>query len=200
MTAIAPRWARGLLTGLALLLAGCATGYQHGQTALSEGRYQEAAARFGDVLAKDPDRVDALVGLGLAQYRLDAFPLAVGSLERAVVVAPGRAEPRLYLALSYLALEDQAAAVGQLDALAGLDMHPRIAAQARRAAGLLRGGATPVAIREFVRKSLEDEADWYREVLEARLAPHAYLGPAWFGRDPAGWSSLGCYPYGVPRP
>lgn len=200
MTALAPRWARALLTGLALLLAGCATAYQHGHTALSEGRYQEAAARFGDVLARDPGRVDALVGLGVARYRMDAFPLAVDSLGRAVLAAPDQAEPRLYLALSYLALEDQAAAVDQLDTLAGLDLHPRIAAQARRAAALLRGGAVPLATRDFVRKSLEDEADWYHDVLEARLAPHIYMGPAWFGRDPAGWSSLGCYPYGVPRP
>jgi hypothetical protein len=37
-------------------------------------------------------------------------------------------------------------------------------------------------------------------VIEARLAPHVYLGPAWFLRDPAGWSLLGWYPYGLPRP
>jgi len=192
--------ARGLVAGLALLLAGCATAFQHGQTALHEGRYQEAAARFGEALAEDPARVDALVGLGLAQYHLDAFHAAVGSLGRAVLAVPDRAEPRLYLALAYLALEDQAAAARQLEALAGLDVHPRIAAQAGRAATLLGLGALPVGPREFVRKSLEDEADWHRELLEARLAPHMYLGPAWFVHDPAGWSPLGWYPYGVPRP
>ena len=79
-------------------------------------------------------------------------------------------------------------------------MHPRIAAQAGRAAGLLRLGVLPTQTREFVRKSLEDEADWQREVIEARLAPHVYLGPAWFARDPAGWSPLGWYPYGPPAP
>ena len=51
-----------------------------------------------------------------------------------------------------------------------------------------------------MRKSLEDEADWQRELIEARLAPHVYLGPAWFVHDPAGWSPLGWYPYGAPRP
>ena len=54
--------------------------------------------------------------------------------------------------------------------------------------------------REFVRKSLEDEVAWNRDVIEARLAPHVYLGPAWFLRDPAGWSLLGWYPDGLPRP
>ncbi len=200
MTAIGRGWASGLVTGLVLLLAGCATAYQHGQTALHEGRYSEAAARFREALADDPARADALVGLGLAEYHLDAFPAAVGSLGRAVLAVPDHAEARLYLALTYLALEDQGAAARQLGALAGLDVHPRIAAQAGRAVILLRLGALPAETREFVRKSLEDEADWQRELNEARLAPHVYLGPAWFVQDPAGWSPLGWYPYGVPRP
>jgi tetratricopeptide (TPR) repeat protein len=200
MTGTGGAGARALVAGLVLLLAGCATAYQHGQTALREGRYQDAAARFGEALADDPARIDALVGLGLAQYRLDAFPAAVSSLGRAVRAEPDRAEPRLYLALSHLALEDQAAAARELDGLAGLDVHPRIAAQVGRAVALLRLGALPAGTREFVRRSLEDEADWHRELLEARLAPHIYLGPTWFVGDPSGWRSLGCYPYGVPRP
>jgi tetratricopeptide (TPR) repeat protein len=200
MRPVASRWAAGLLAGLVLLLAGCATAYQRGQSALHEGRYLDAAARFGEVLAEDPERADALVGLGLAQYHVNAFPLAASSLERAVRALPGHAEARLYLALTYLAREDQGAAARELDALAGLDVHPRIAAQVGRAAALLRQGPLPPATREFVRKSLEDEADWHRELLEERLAPHMYLGPTWFVYDPAGWSPLGWYPYGVPRP
>jgi hypothetical protein len=141
-----------------------------------------------------------LVGLGLAEYHLNAFAPAVGSLGRAVLAAPDHAEARLYLALTYLALEDQGAAARQLDTLAGLGVHPRIAAQAGRAATLLRLGALSAETRAFVRKSLEDEADWQRELIEARLAPHVYLGPAWFVHDPAGWSPLGWYPYGAPRP
>ena len=69
-----------------------------------------------------------------------------------------------------------------------------------RAAALLHRGPLSIEIRDFVRKSLENEADWHRDVIEARLAPHVYLGPAWFSRDPAGWSPLGWYPYGVPSP
>jgi tetratricopeptide (TPR) repeat protein len=190
----------GLLAGLLLLLAGCVTAYQHGQTALREGRYLEAASRFGEVLADDPASAKALLGLGIAQYHLDSFRAAVGSLWRAVLALPAHAEARLYLALTYLALEDQGAAARHLDAVAGLGVHPRTAAQASRAAALLHRGPVSIEIREFVRKSLEDEADWSRDVIEARLAPHVYLGPTWFARDPAGWSPLGWYPYGVPPP
>jgi tetratricopeptide (TPR) repeat protein len=193
-------WARAAVVGVALLLDGCATAYQHGETALHEGRYLEAASRFGEVLADDPGRVDALVGLGLAQYHLDSFDAAVGSLGRAVLAVPDHAEARLYLALAYLALGDQGAAARQLEALAGLGIHPRIAAQAGRAATLLRLGALPAGTRDFVRKGLEDEADWQRELIEARLASHMYLGPTWFMYDPSGWSFLGWYPYGMPRP
>jgi tetratricopeptide (TPR) repeat protein len=200
MSASPRRWATGLLAGLVVLLAGCATTYQRGQTALHDGRYLDAAARFGEVLADDPERADALVGLGLARYHLNAFPLAASSLERAVLALPRHAEARFYLALTALALGDQPAATRHLDALAGLDLHPRIAAQVGRAAALLRQGPLPAETREFVRRSLEDEADWHRELLEERLAPHMYLGPTWFVYDPAGWTPLGWYPYGVPRP
>ena len=200
MTASGQRLANGLLAGLVLLLAGCVTAYQHGQTALHEGLYLEAASRFGEALVDDPASVKALLGLGIAQYHLDSFHAAVGSLGRAVLAAPAHAEARLYLALTYLALEDQGAAARHLDAVAGLGVHPRTAAQASRAAALLRAGPVSIQVREFVRKSLEDEADWSRDVLEARLASHLYLGPAWFSRDPAGWSPLGWYPYGVPPP
>jgi uncharacterized membrane-anchored protein len=32
--------------------------------ALIQGRYEEAASRFEDMLSRDPNRLDALVGLG----------------------------------------------------------------------------------------------------------------------------------------
>jgi tetratricopeptide (TPR) repeat protein len=189
-----------LLPGL-VLLAGCATTtYRSGQTALHEGRYATAAARFAEVLARDPEHGDALFGLGLTRYRMGAFDAAVGALDRAVLAAPDRGEARLYLALSYLALGDQARAERQLSALRDLRAHPRVAAQVGRAVDLMRLGTLTVEMREFVRASLEDEDEWQREVTEARLAPHLYFGPAWFMGVPTGWSPLGWYPYGVPTP
>ena len=188
------------LAVLVWLLTGCATAYRSGEVALEEGRYEDASAKFGEALAGHPDRPEALFGLGLAQYRLGSFDAAVASLGRAVLVSPDRADVRLYLALGYLALGSQDLAAGQLAVLLELDIHPRIAAQARRALGLLRGEALSAEIRDFVRQSLDDEARWYQDVQEARLAPHLYFGPAWFVRDPAGWSPLGWYPYGFPGP
>lgn len=189
-----------LLAVLAWLLTGCATAYRSGEVALQEGRYEDATAKFGEALAGHPDRPEALFGLGLAQYRLGSFDAAVASLGRAVLVAPDRADVRLYLALGYLALGSQDLAAGQLAVLLEQDIHPRIAAQAGRALGLLRGEALSAEIRDFVRQSLDDEARWYQDVQEARLAPHVYFGPTWFVRDPAGWSPLGWYPYGFPGP
>lgn len=196
-----PAWRAGwLLVSLTLVLSGCASTYRLGQIAMQEGRYLEAASRFTEVLARDPDRADALFSLGLAQYRAGLFRAAIGPLGRAVLAAPDSAEARLYLALTYLALEDQGAAARQLKAMQDLSVHPRIAVQARRALGLMESGPLPAEIREFIRQSLEDEIVWQQEVMDARLAPHLYLGPAWFVGDSTGWSPLGWYPYGVPRP
>jgi tetratricopeptide (TPR) repeat protein len=189
-----------LAAGLAGLLFGCATAYQSGEVALREGRYPEAVARFSDALASQPAQIDARLGLGIAQYHVGSFEAARAVLDPAVLAAPDRAEGRLYLALTYLALGDRDRAAAQLDALRGKSVHPRLAAQAARAAALLRLDVLPTETDEFVRYSLEDEARWQQEVLEARLAPHMYIGPTWFVRDPAGWSPLGWYPSGVPTP
>jgi tetratricopeptide (TPR) repeat protein len=195
-------WRRAgwLVVSLALVLSGCASAYRSGQIAMQEGRYLEAASRFTEALADDPDRADALFGLGLAHYRAGLFRAAVGPLGRSVLAAPDNAEARLYLALTYMALEDQGAAVRQLRAMLDLSVHPRIAVQAGRAADLMESGPLPPEMREFIRQSLEDEIVWQQEVMDARLAPHLYLGPAWFVGDSTGWSPLGWYPYGVPRP
>jgi tetratricopeptide (TPR) repeat protein len=167
---------------------------------MQEGRYLEAASRFTEVLADDPDRADALFGLGLAHYRAGLFRAAVGPFGRAVLAVPDSVEGRLYLALTYMALEDQGAAVRQLRAMLDLSVHPRIAVQARRAVDLMQAGVLPTEVCQFIRQSLEDEILWQQEVLEARLAPHMYFGPAWFVGDSTSWSPLGWYPYGVPRP
>jgi tetratricopeptide (TPR) repeat protein len=195
MSALRPGRATGTRRGPVLLLAGCATAYQHGQTALHEGRYQEAAARFGEAPAEDPARVDALVGLGLAQYRLDAFHAAVGSLGRAVLAAPDRAEPRLYLALATWPSRIRRAAARQLEALAGLDVHPRIAAQRRGAAAAARRAAG----RDARVRAQESRTRPTGIVSCSRRVRPTYLGPAWFVHDPAGWSPP-MVPYGVPRP
>ncbi len=192
-----PGW---LLISLAVLASGCASAYRSGQVALEEGRNLEAASLFSKALEEDPTRVDALLALGIARYRTGFFTAAIGPLGRAVLAQPEDPDARLYLALAFLAVGDQGAAARQLKALLDLEVHPRNAMQARAALGLMEAGELPPAVRQFVQQSLENGTVWEHEVLEARLAPHMYLGPAWFIGDPSGWSPLGAYPYGVPRP
>jgi tetratricopeptide (TPR) repeat protein len=74
---------------LALAMSsGCTTAYGQGRTALRQGRYAEAASSFEKALKEHPDRMDALVGLGIARYEQRAFDDAVAHLGRAVAQDP----------------------------------------------------------------------------------------------------------------
>jgi tetratricopeptide (TPR) repeat protein len=157
----------GLVT---LLVAGCASSTSAGRVALNQGRPDQAAVRFEEALAENPDNVDALVGLGVARYRLGDHPSAIANLEQAVSKQPDQAVARLYLALAYLHRGDDAAAVGQLAALQALPLHPRFAVHVARTVDLLRGPRLPDPIRAYVAADLEDAAGWAREVAELRQA------------------------------
>ncbi|HEU5320349.1 MAG TPA: hypothetical protein VFX28_06085, partial [Methylomirabilota bacterium] len=86
-----------------------------------------------------------------------------------------------------------------LSALRALPVHPRLGAQVGRALELLALGELPPAVLRFVAASLEDEADWDRELREVRLLPRATLEPTWFiYGDRYGWYPYGWYPYRVP--
>lgn len=164
---------RRMLPGLlvaAALLGGCATAYVQGATAYRQGRYDEAASRFAAVLAEDPDRLDALVGLGRARYKLGDWDAAVDALERAVVQAPGHATARLYLGLAYLQRGEEGRAEEHLSAFRSLQADPRTAAQVDRTLRLLRDAPLTSDLREFVAAALEDAAEWRREVQETRRA------------------------------
>src|SRR5215471_12386168 len=93
---------RLLLLVAVMLTAGCASALLNGQIALRQGRYVEAEGYFNEALAKDPGRTDALVGLGIAQYKAGQIEESIGSLEKAVQVRPNEPSVRLYLALGYL--------------------------------------------------------------------------------------------------
>jgi len=183
---------RPLVLVLAVLLTGCATPYVRGRAALAEGRYEEAAGNFREALADDPTRVDALTGLGVALYRRGALEPAIEALQRAVAGAPRSCEARLYLGLGYLRRGDDQLAETELAALRRLEIHPRLGAQVERALAVLRLAALAGDVRDFVAASLEDEAEWEREVREARRAPRACLQPAWFFF----WDARERYPYG----
>ncbi len=153
-----------------LVLSGCATSYLEGRSALVRHRYDEAAVHFEDALAKNPKRLDALTGLGISKYKLGALDESVEALQRVVTQAPRQDEARLYLGLAFLQKDDLGAAEEHLTALRDLRPEPRLAAQVDRALTLMRGDTLTNDVRRFVVASLEDEADWAREMRETRLA------------------------------
>jgi len=94
---------RALAAALVVLtLAGCATPYRQGLVAARQGRYAEASVLYEEALARNPDRLDAIVQLGIVRYKLGALERAIELLERARTRAPAEPSVRLYLALAYL--------------------------------------------------------------------------------------------------
>lgn len=154
-----------------LVLAGCATPYREGVVAAREGRYVEASSRFAEALAENPDRLDALIGLGVATYKLGAYDEAIAALERARERAPRDAEARLYLGLAHLRRGELGPADEHLSAFADAARGRRGAARAAQALGLLRGDPLVAEeTRAFVAASLEDVVELEREADEARRA------------------------------
>jgi tetratricopeptide (TPR) repeat protein len=161
--------ALGLLLALSGL-PGCTTTFSEGAAAARAGRYLDASSAFERALAEDPDRLDALVGLGIARYKLRAFDDAITALERAEGRASRDATVRLYLGLSYLEKGEVGPADGHLTAFVEIAVDRRIAAQAQRALSILRSGPIDAETRAFLAASLDDEADLLRELGETRQA------------------------------
>lgn len=161
---------------LAALLAGGCTTYGLGQSALRQGNYGEAASHFEQVLAQDPGRADALIGLGVARYEQGDLDEAVKQLGPAVVKAPRDQTGQLYLALAYLRKGEDGLAEERLSALDQLKPAPRLAAQVDRTLKLLHQGYPLTAeLRQFVAASLEDQAAAAREVREAQQLARSYV-------------------------
>jgi tetratricopeptide (TPR) repeat protein len=157
------------LVAMIALTAGCVTPYGEGQRALSQGRYGLAATYFTQALAEEPERSDALLGLGIAEYKQGQFLDAVETLSRAVAERPDDPTSRLYLGLSYIQQGDAARAEEQLKTLRDLKIDSRLGRQVGRALDLLHDEPLSEPIRSFVAGSLETEAELSREAQEARL-------------------------------
>ena len=170
---------RGIcLIVMSILLAGCATAVGRGEVALRAGRYDEATSQFQLALARDPGRVDALAGLGIAEYKRGEFARATAALRHVVAEAPNAPDVRLYLGLGYLSQDDLGHAREQLAALRGLGPHPRLRSQLDRALELLQPDL-PIGVRAFISASLEHELEWEQDVNAARRAPRTRLEPTW---------------------
>lgn len=155
---------------MASLLGGCATAARQGEAAYRQGRYDEAASRFEAALRENPQRLDALVGLGLSRYKLGDYDGAAVALEGAVAQAPRLATARLFLGLAHLRRGEDGRADEQLTAFRDLGPAPRTTALVDQVLKLLRGAPLTTELREFVAASLETAAEWQREVRETRQA------------------------------
>lgn len=176
----------GLL--LAVLVAGWAaaacttTSAARGQSALRQGDFESAVWDFEEALAEQPDRLDALIGLGIARYKLGAFAEARDVLKGAVARAPRDAPARLYLGLAELQDGDVARAVEHLRAFRAGRLDPRVTAFIDRSLPLLESAPTP-DLRRLVAGTLEDEVTLARELEQARLAPPPFVPPFGFYYD-----------------
>ncbi|HXH84063.1 MAG TPA: tetratricopeptide repeat protein, partial [Candidatus Tectomicrobia bacterium] len=153
---------------LAALLAGCAGPIQQGRSALREGRYAEAAARFEQSLAEEPGQLEGLIGLGIARYKLGALDEAERALSSAVAQAPDVPVARLYLGLIALRRGQDAAAADQFEAFVRGAAWPRLAAHVDRTVRLLRAGPVSAEVRTYIAASIDDQVEWAREVAEER--------------------------------
>lgn len=160
-----------LLIGVAALTAGCATAYSSGSAALRQGHYVEAVERFEEALARDPDRIEALIGLGLARYKLGAMDEAAQALTRAVGRAPGHLTARVYLGLVHLQRAEDGPAEEHLGEAAKLTAGTRTAAQIDRALRVLRGrDLLSSDLRTFIAASIENDVELEREVRQTQAA------------------------------
>ena len=174
-------------------VTGCAT--MNGQAALGRGLYDEAATQFARALERDPDRVDAMVGLGIARYKLGSYADAAAILDRAVTQAPKSDVARLYLALSHVRQGKDAEAQEDLVTVGALAPGTRLATQVDHALRVLheRERLTDT-MRTFIAMSLESHVEMERQLFEAqaavrdaelRASAHASPGP-YFVRTPGG--------------
>jgi tetratricopeptide (TPR) repeat protein len=177
-----------LLAVLAVAVAGCATTAQsRGERALVYGNYPAALAEFQTALGEHPDRVRALRGLAVAQYKLGALAESEASFERVLAREPENGTALLYGGLVALQRRQDDVAADRLTRFRALEPDPRFGAQVDRAFALLQAQPVSDEVRAFVATSIEDAA---RATLEVRAA-QVEAARAW-----AFSSSYGvrCYP------
>src|SRR5262245_14701009 len=150
------------------LAAGCVSPVYGGQIALRQGRYVEAEGFFNEALAKDPGKTDALIGLGIAQYKGGQTDTAIETLGKAVEIRPNEPSVRLYLALGYLKREELDKAEAELTVLRSLRIDPRVGQQVQQSLDLLKQGPLTDSVRSYIVGSLETQAELSRDVQDWR--------------------------------
>ena len=74
--------------------------FQQGQTALGQGRYDEASAAFEKVAAAAPDIAEVRAALGLCYFQQSRFQQSADSLRLALELKPGLPRTDILLAMS----------------------------------------------------------------------------------------------------
>lgn len=193
-----------VLLAVAAMAAGCVSPVYKGQIALRQGRYVEAEGFFNEALADDPSKTDALVGLGIAQYKAGQIDTAIGTLEKAVQIRPNEPSVRLFLALGYLKREETEKAEVELTALRSLRIDPRVGQQVQQSLDLLKQGPLTDSVRSYIVSSLETQAELSRDVQDARLqaqmAQAYYFYYPYYPFGPFGYPFYYAAPYGPYAP
>jgi tetratricopeptide (TPR) repeat protein len=162
-----------------IVLAGCASATREGQVALLIGDNAEAAAHFEAALAKNPTSVNALVGLGVARYRLESFADADRAFTSALAQTPDLPVAHLYLGLSALRRGQDDVADAEFGRFAGMGVAPRLTAYIDRTLRLLHSIPASEELRAYMADGIADQAAWAGEVTDAVNAAN-YARGAWF--------------------
>jgi len=155
------------VAAVAVVLTGCATAQSRGERALLRGDFPAAIAEFQTALAEHPERVAALQGLAIAQYKTGALADAAATLEQVLAQAPESGTALLYGGLVALRQKQDELAAERLTRFRALEPDPRFGAQVERALTLVRTQPVSDEVRAFVATSIEDAA---RATLELRAA------------------------------
>ena len=176
---------------LALILTGCASATRDGQVALLYGDNATAAASFENALAKNPNSVTALVGLGIARYRLGAFVEADRALNDALARSPDLPVAHLYLGLSALRRGQDDAADAEFVRFGSFGMSPRLTAYIDRTMSLLHTVPANDELRAYMADGIADQAAWAGEVTEAWNAAN-YARATWYYAPSTYYVVRGC--------
>jgi len=171
--------AASLVVLLALVLTGCASATRDGQVALRYGDNATAAAYFETALAKNPTSVSALVGLGIARYRLGAFAEADAALNDALAQSQDLPVAYLYLGLSALRRGQDDEADARFARFSAFGVSPRLTAYIDRTMRLLETVPANDELLAYVAEGIADQAAWAGEVTEAWNAAN-YARATWY--------------------
>ena len=174
-----------------VLLSGCASATRDGEVALLYGDNAGAVAYFETALAKHPTSVTALVGLGVARYRLGSYADADRALNDALAHAPDLPVARLYLGLSALRRGEDQVADAEFQRFNGLGVAPRLAAHIDRTMHLLHSVPTSHELRAYMADGIADQAAWAGELTDAVNAAN-YARATWYNDTRVYYVSRSC--------